>query len=78
MIYAAERLGVRRDETMALGDSGNDTAMVAWAGLGVAMGNAIDEVKRVADFVAPSLDEDGAAVAIERFCHLQGEPGGAE
>lgn len=68
LAWVAERLGVRRDETMALGDSGNDIAMVAWAGLGVAMGNAIDEVKRVADYVAPSMDQDGAAEAIERFC----------
>ena len=45
-------------------------ARLAWAGVGIAMGNAIDEVKRVSDWVAPSMDADGAAVAIERFCDL--------
>jgi len=74
LAWLAERLGVRREETMALGDSGNDTAMVAWAGVGVAMGNATPEVKQVAQFVAPTIQEDGAAEAIERFCRLA--PGG--
>jgi Cof subfamily protein (haloacid dehalogenase superfamily) len=70
LAWLAERLGIRREETLALGDSGNDTAMVAWAGVGVAMGNATDEVKQVAQYVAPTIFEDGAAEAIERFCHL--------
>ncbi|MBC7251221.1 MAG: HAD family phosphatase [Anaerolineae bacterium] len=60
-------LGVDRSEVMAIGDQGNDTDMVAWAGLGVAMGNAVPQVKAVADYIAPPVEEDGAAVAIERF-----------
>ena len=68
LAWLAERLGVAREETMAIGDSGNDREMVAWAGLGVAMGNASTEVKAVADHVAPAIDEDGVAEAIERFC----------
>jgi Cof subfamily protein (haloacid dehalogenase superfamily) len=71
LAWLAAYLGVRQDETLALGDSGNDTAMVAWAGTGVAMGNATDEVKRVAQYVAPSIHADGAAEAIERFCQLR-------
>jgi len=67
LAWLAERLGIEQKETLAIGDSGNDTAMVAWAGLGVAMGNALPEVKAVADWIAPTLEEDGAAVAIERF-----------
>jgi len=63
----AELLGVPRSEVMAIGDQGNDADMVAWAGLGVAMGNAVPQVKAVADYIAPAVDEDGAAVAIERF-----------
>ena len=70
LAWLAERLGIRREETMALGDSGNDTAMVTWAGTGVAMGNATAEVKQVAQYIAPTIHEDGAAEAIERFCHL--------
>jgi Cof subfamily protein (haloacid dehalogenase superfamily) len=69
----AARLGVARAEVMALGDSGNDASMVEWAGLGVAIGNASPDVKAVADLVAPSLAEDGAAWAIERHA-LGGTP----
>ena len=54
-------------ETFACGDGGNDTTMIALAGIGVAMGNARDEVKAVADFIAPDNSEDGVIVAIEKF-----------
>ena len=53
--------------TMALGDSGNDIAMLRRAGLGVAMGNAPDFVKAAADAVAEPFDADGAAKAIEHY-----------
>lgn len=53
--------------TMALGDSGNDIAMLRRAGLGVAMGNAPEFVKETADVVVSRYDDDGAAEAIERF-----------
>jgi Cof subfamily protein (haloacid dehalogenase superfamily) len=66
--WLAERLGVERSETMAIGDSDNDEAMIQWAGMGVAMGNAFPNVKAIARYVAPPVDEDGAAEAIERFC----------
>jgi hypothetical protein len=68
LAWLANRLGVSREETMAVGDSGNDAAMIAWAGLGVAMGNGLAEAKAVADYVAPGVDDDGAAEALERFC----------
>jgi len=67
LAFLAGRLGATQAETMAIGDNDNDVDMVAWAGLGVAMGNASAAVKAVADYVAPSLEEDGAAEAIERF-----------
>jgi hypothetical protein len=63
----AARLGIAQGEVMAIGDGGNDAAMVAWAGLGVAIGNAMHSVKRVADVVAPDQAADGAAWAIERY-----------
>lgn len=63
----AERLGIRREEVMALGDHGNDRSMVEWAGLGVAVGNASPDVKAVADAIVPPQSEDGAAWAIERY-----------
>jgi len=74
--FLAKRLGVTQAGTMAIGDNDNDADMVGWAGLGVAMGNASDAVRAVADYVAPSIDEDGAAEAIERFILGQEDGGG--
>ncbi|GIV84392.1 MAG: hydrolase [Candidatus Roseilinea sp.] len=65
--WLANRLSVPRERVMAIGDQGNDATMVAWAGFGVAMGNGNDATKAVADWIAPSIEEDGAAVAIEKF-----------
>ena len=63
----AAHLDVPQAQVMAVGDQGNDAPMIAWAGVGVAMGNASPAAKAVADWIAPPLAEDGAAVAIERF-----------
>jgi len=63
----ARWLGVVREQVMALGDSGNDAAMVEWAGVGVAMGNAVSATLAAADVIAPTFEEDGAAWAIERY-----------
>ena len=60
-------LGCKREECMACGDGYNDLTMIKYAGLGVAMGNAQDEIKAAADFVTLSNDNDGVAYAIERF-----------
>ena len=57
-------LGVRREEIIAVGDSRNDIEMVQWAGYGVAMGNA--ELKRTADHIACTNDDDAAAEVIMR------------
>jgi Cof subfamily protein (haloacid dehalogenase superfamily) len=63
----AAHLGVPQAHVMAVGDQDNDASMIAWAGVGVAMGNGSPATKAVADWVAPPVTEDGAAVAIERF-----------
>lgn len=63
----ASHLDVPQRRVMSVGDQGNDVAMIAWAGVGVAMGNASPAAKAVADWIAPPFSEDGAAVAIERF-----------
>ncbi len=60
-----DRLGIKREEIVAVGDGFNDVPMLEYAGLGVAMGNADDRVKRRADFVTSSCDEDGLASLIE-------------
>jgi Cof subfamily protein (haloacid dehalogenase superfamily) len=62
-----EYLGIKREEIIACGDAGNDLSMVNYAGLGVAMGNAVPEVKEVANYITTSNDEDGIANVIEKF-----------
>ncbi|MGI6069064.1 MAG: Cof-type HAD-IIB family hydrolase [Blautia sp.] len=62
---ACEHLGLRQEEIMAIGDSDNDYDMIAWAGLGVAMGNGNDRVKSAADYISSSNDEDGVARALK-------------
>jgi Cof subfamily protein (haloacid dehalogenase superfamily) len=68
LAWLAGHLGVDRQEVLAIGDSDADVPMIEWAGIGVAMGNASPAAKAAADWVAPSLEEDGAAAAVERFC----------
>lgn len=63
----AERLGVKQEEVLAVGDSLNDLEMIRYAGLGVAMGNGRQEVKEAADVVTSSNQEDGVAQAIEKY-----------
>ena len=61
-------LNIPPENTMALGDSGNDEGMLRAAGLGVAMGNAPEFIKIASDAVTETNANDGAAIAIERFC----------
>lgn len=63
----AEHLGIDRTEIMAIGDSNNDYPMLEYAGWGVAMGNAADRVKGVAQAVTADNDADGVAKAIETY-----------
>jgi len=65
--FLAERLGVPREQVLAVGDNLNDLDMVEWAGLGVAMANSPPELLAAADAVVPTVHEDGVAEAIERF-----------
>lgn len=58
---------IEQNEVMAIGDSYNDIEMIEWAGVGVAMGNAWEDVKKAADFVTCSNDEAGVAEALRRF-----------
>ncbi|MEH1769929.1 Cof-type HAD-IIB family hydrolase [Nostoc sp.] len=64
---AEELLGLQLANVMAIGDNFNDVEMLEYVGLGVAMGNAPAAVQAIAQWVAPSVEEDGAAVAIEKF-----------
>lgn len=63
----AAYLGIPRSQVLAIGDGENDIEMLAYAGLGVAMDNAPPAVKRAAEVVAASNDEDGVAQVLERY-----------
>ncbi len=67
---AEELLGIGAANVMTIGDNFNDWEMLEYAGIGVAMGNAPDDVKTIARWVAPTVEEDGAAAAIEEFVLL--------
>jgi Cof subfamily protein (haloacid dehalogenase superfamily) len=60
--------GISSDRVLAIGDSRNDVPMLRWAGIGVAMANALPEVRQAVQHVTASNDRDGVAKAIERFC----------
>ena len=60
-------LGTTMEETMAIGDSENDYSMINAAGLGVAMGNASDDLKAIADYITTSNEEDGVGEVIKKF-----------
>ena len=62
-----ERLGLEREDVIACGDGLNDLAMIKYAGLGVAMGNAQPEIKAAADVVTGTNDEDGLVSVIEQY-----------
>lgn len=67
LLALAAHLGLTRAQTMAVGDSGNDRAMLEAAGLGVAMGNATEDIKEIADAVTEDNNHDGVAAAIEKY-----------
>ncbi len=67
LIYVMNILDITKEELMACGDAPNDIPMIEFAGIGVAMGNAWGGTKDYADYVTGTNDEDGVALAIEKF-----------
>jgi HAD superfamily hydrolase (TIGR01484 family) len=65
--HVAEQIGVEAADVLAIGDGRNDIEMLEWAGRGVAMGQAVEEVIAAADAVTETVYEDGAAVEISRW-----------
>ena len=59
--------GIRLEETMSFGDGGNDISMLRHAAIGVAMGQAKEDVKAAADYVTVPIDEDGISKAMKHF-----------
>lgn len=65
--YLIDKIGIKREEVMAIGDGYNDVSMIDFAGLGVAMANAKSQVLQSADYITRSNEEDGVAHAIKKF-----------
>ncbi|NYI05480.1 HAD family hydrolase [Allostreptomyces psammosilenae] len=74
LAMAAELLGIAPEHTIAFGDMPNDVPMFAWAGHGVAMGNAHAELRAAADEVTASNNEDGIALVLERLFGVSWSP----
>jgi len=67
ILAMARHEGLDASQTIAFGDGGNDTSMIRQAGIGIAMGNAIDPLKQQADYVTTTVDEDGVRHALHHF-----------
>ena len=65
--FAAERVGFSRERSVGFGDGENDVELIDWAGYGVAVANAHPKVLADADFVCPSVEEEGVAQVIEAY-----------
>jgi Cof subfamily protein (haloacid dehalogenase superfamily) len=66
--FICRKLGIRQDEVMCIGDNNNDVAMIEYAGVGVAVENAVAAAREAADFITTAHDKDGVAFAIEIYC----------
>ncbi len=67
IVEVAKLLNIQTQEMIGVGDGYNDFPLLMACGLKIAMGNAVPELKAIADFVAPSVEEDGVATVIEKF-----------
>lgn len=65
--HLADILNVNAEEVMCIGDSENDISMLKFAGIGVAMGNGLQMVKDIADYITDTNDNDGVSKAVEKF-----------
>ncbi len=63
----AEYCGFDAQNTIAFGDGGNDASMIKAAGIGIAMGNALESLKQEADYTTTSVDDDGILNALRHF-----------
>ena len=69
--FLAEYLRIPIESTLAFGDGLNDMSMIESAGVGAAMSNGIDELKAIADYIAPDNNHDGVAEGVRKFCFAQ-------
>lgn len=66
--FLMQKLNLKKEEIVAIGDNVNDKKMIQEAGLGIAMGQSMPQLKELADYVTSSNTEEGVANALERFC----------
>ena len=69
--FIAGHIGISMEDTLAFGDGLNDAAMIEAAGIGAAMSNGIQEIKDIADYIAPDNNHNGVAEGIKEFCFRQ-------
>ena len=67
ILHACEYLGIQPEEVVAFGDAENDISMIKVAGMGIAMGNAEEEVKKIADRITLTNNENGIAAVLEQI-----------
>ena len=67
ILKIAEILNISTHEIIAVGDGYNDFPLLMAAGFKVAMGNGVEDIKQIANYIAPSVEDDGVADVIERF-----------
>ena len=66
--YLIEKLSIKKEEVIAIGDNINDKKMIENAGLGVVMEGSTPVVTNIADYITASNNEEGVAKALEKFC----------
>lgn len=66
--YLINKLNIKKDEVIAIGDNMNDKEMIENAGVGVAMGQSTPVITKLADFVTESNENEGVKIAIEKYC----------
>ena len=69
-----EHLGLPLEQTIAVGDADNDTMALKTAGLSIAMGNATEPVKALADVIVADCDHNGCAEAIDKYLLAENRP----
>lgn len=67
LLYLAKQLGIQQSEIIGIGDNHNDFELITTAGLGVAMGNGVEELKRIADYITKTNNEEGVLHTLEKF-----------
>ena len=67
ILRLCEILNINIEEVIAIGDSYNDISMIETAGVGIAMGNGVQEIKEIADFITDTNENDGVAKAIKKY-----------